>query len=377
MNADGYEAKSDIEIKEFSRNLTSLVLSLVSRFKPEELIFAMDGPKYWRYRAYDSYYDKHCKMWKEKIDLPPDFKIENNQKVRKEYFETIYYLQYDKKVYSAKWYPELEKFQTTKLKKAERLELNQKIQGGSVGPLGEDDMTEGLRDLIPTYKGNRKTSTWNYDTPRRDFKRLMHSIAAQLGKTFEAKVVMAEEAEADDIAYVYHEMNTPNDVIMVTTDSDWHQLLRKGVFLKFFNPAKWEFVEKTPELASGELAVKIMSGDSSDNIAGISLKGKDATLGKKSAEKLVAKHGAKGIYQFLATDADPDALKRNYQLVYLPNCPKRVQKAIVKGFDVPAQDISDALQIEEYGLDTEDVVDIDMQAGYDRKADIEAGHYES
>jgi len=251
MNSPNYEARTNIEAAEFSRNIASTILELVTRFKPTELVFALDGKGYWRNSAYDKYYAEHCVFYKD---------------VSKE--ESIYYMVHDMKYYVLKYYSDLGKFKQDKLNKAEKEEFHRQL-GETITTVETSELSSDLKELIPTYKGNRKDSVWSYETSSKDAKILWSKCAYQLAETFEAKVIKVDMAEADDVGFVYAEDNVADNCIMVTTDSDWHQFLRKGLFLKFYRPDKCEFVAKTPETASTELAIKIMSGDASDNIAGI------------------------------------------------------------------------------------------------------------
>jgi len=376
MASPSYEGRTDIEIDEFSRNLTSRIYALHERFKPSQMDFLMDGPVYWRKAIYPKYYKEHGKVWVEVRQLDFVETIENGKKVVYKPTETVHYIMHDLKYYLVKHYKEFDAYKATKLKKAEIEELLLSIETEeNIQPLAYDKTPQGIIDLFPAYKGNRKDSKWPYETTRKEFKDLMNSIALSLAKTFSARVVMSKEAEADDLAYVYHEDNPGSDLILVTTDSDWHQLLRKGLYLKFFNPMKNEFVECAPEKSAADLALKIMTGDSSDNIPGISLIGDKKTLGPKAAEKIIMVQGMTNIYKHLGEFAVPHALARNYELIGLYNCPKKIQKDIRIQFTKSNANKSRAVSIESYGLTDEDCLSIRSNAKEMRDLDMTQGLY--
>ena len=384
MASPNYEARTDIEIDEFSRNLSGMVLGYVERFKPDELIFALDGANYWRYRAYDNYYAENCEVYMEKVNLEPKVTIVEGRKQKVTQQEIIYYMIYDLKYYSFKYVPEMDKYIQKKLVKVEKEALDERLESDTGGITVADEIPDGIKSFIPTYKGNRKLTKWSYETPKKHFQEMSNKIAHSLAKILRAKVVKLEGAEADDIAYVYDKQYAAKTKIFITTDSDWHQLLRKGLFLKFYNPTTNEFVDKSAVQASNELAIKIMSGDSSDNIAAIALKDAKATLpapNKKNkklnkTELLVQEHG-KDIYTYLEKEADPAMLKRNYQLVYLPNCPKKLQSRIHDVLEESEPVIEGALKLNTFGLKDDDILNIKLEAGEYRKLDIEAGHYDT
>ena len=56
---------------EFAYNLASTILLYVQRFKPEEIIFAMDAKGgYWRHDVMEEYYKEHCKVYEYMQESP-------------------------------------------------------------------------------------------------------------------------------------------------------------------------------------------------------------------------------------------------------------------------------------------------------------------
>lgn len=66
MKSPNYQAKSDLELKEFARNCAQSMVELLARFQPSETVFCLDHPKNWRIPVFDSYYAAHVNYWKEK-----------------------------------------------------------------------------------------------------------------------------------------------------------------------------------------------------------------------------------------------------------------------------------------------------------------------
>ena len=361
MNSPGYTNKGEsdgVEEEEFSINMAEIVTGLIGRFQPEETVFAMDSKPYWREKVFTDFYSRHSEVYKEEIEG-----------------ETTYYLVYDKKYFMVKYYKELGKFNTKKVSlKADRELLEERMLKDELTGVEGEDIPKGIKDLIPTYKGNRKGKKWDFDTTKGEYYKLCQRIAVQLAETHGCKVVGVEGAEADDVAYVYYQHNTASDLMYVTRDSDWTQIAMNGLFLKLFDPQTREFKELIPEKIKCDLAKKIMSGDAKDNIANICEEGK-ANWGEKKAEAKILDVGVDNIHEWLRENVQPAYLKRNYQLIYLANCPKKLQKLIVKEIEKKPRYNKDALTLEKYGLDVEDILSINLQAESDREMDIAKGIY--
>jgi len=372
MASDNYEAKPDSsEIEEFSRNIYSMILGYVTRFQPDELIFATDGARYWRYAAYDKYYAENTDIYQGLVEVGTE---ETPAK------EIQYYLTYDLKSYHVKYSEEFHKYFVNKLDKAKKVIMEGHLKDGTYKRTSINNVPTDFKELIPTYKGNRKGLPWKYTTDKAVFKKYCGNITKQLAKTFKAKYINIEAAEADDIAQAYHDMYPADDMVMVTTDGDWTQLLRKGMFLHFYNPKTRQWVETTMEQANKELAMKIMCGDAGDYIGAISLKGAKATLPvpKKGAKKLnktellYTEHG-KGIYKWLGENADPASLKRNYQMIYLENCPKKLKREIKDTITNAKVFEGESYDHKNYGLDAKEVMLVENEAATLRREDLDEG----
>lgn len=374
MASPDYEARTDIEQAEFARNLAATIMYYIERFKPEETLFALDGAKYWRYETFDKYYAKHTRVFLEKRVVP--LKEDSSKDSIDPITQLVYYLQYDKKTYQLVWHDGAEKYIRTKMKKAEVADMNVGIHKKVVTELKREDVPYKIMDMFPKYKGNRKESKWDYTTTREEFKLMCVNIAKNLAHTFKARILQTESAEADDIAYLYHQQHSAETMIFVTTDSDWHQMLRKGLFLKFYDPRTMDWVEKTSEQADIGLAIKIISGDSSDGIAGLCPTEGAALIGAKNAEAMVLEHGVPAVYKHLHTIMPEDMLKRNLQLIYLENCPRKVKEEIAEALKKSATTAKDAHKPGDYGMNKKDILGVQASAEEARASDLEEGIYD-
>ncbi|MFO7890677.1 MAG: hypothetical protein R6V04_10100 [bacterium] len=365
MKSPNYEAKTDIEAEEFARNLAGTLLYYKTRFQPEEITLAMDARgDYWRHAVMEKYYREHCLV--SKYIKPFE---ETNQDINMDsVLEYSYVLSYDLKQYRIDYIDGPDKWVSKKLTKAEKNE----IAALELIAVSYEEVPLAIKEFFPTYKGNRRTASWDYATTREEWYNLCAKISKNLAVTFGAKIIDVPLAEADDIAKVYADINTVQDMIFLTTDSDWSQMLSDHLFLKLFNPTKRDWVEITPEEANWKLAIKLMSGDNSDNIPAISLKSSAATLGPKAAEKLLLEYKLDGIYDYLEEHADHDALYRNYELIYLDNIDELVETHITKTIKVSKiPSSSKSYRLQQYGLDSKELIAIKAEAEEARNEDIE------
>ena len=71
--------------------------------------------------------------------------------------------------------------------------------------------------------------------------------------------------------------------------------------------------------------------------------------------------------------AEPDMLKKNLQLIFLANCPSKLQNAIKEEFKKEVVVNKHPLTLQQYGLDATDKLTTIGEAGEIRKLDIEEG----
>ena len=124
--------------------------------------------------------------------------------------------------------------------------------------------------ISPDYKGNRPKEI---DDNFRSQKKKIYSLIRHLPASF----CFHEDFECDDvIAYLARRVYYDQDVTILSTDTDFIQLL-DNPNVKLWNPIKKKFIEPWPV---DYLSYKSLKGDSADNVSGV--KG----VGEKTAMKL-------------------------------------------------------------------------------------------
>jgi 5'-3' exonuclease len=176
-------------------------------------------------------------------------------------------------------------------------------------------------DVYSEYKGQRREDRSNSIV---DFD-LFFPVADEFKKEFmEAypnfKHLEVEKCEADDIAAVIAQKHsTDKEIILITNDKDYIQLLQYPN-VRLYNPVdKKEVVSTNP---TKDLSLKVLTGDKSDNIPAIKPR-----TGIKTAEKILLK----GVTQFIEEQDDSKAVEKAYNrnrtlidLTHIP--PKYVDK---------------------------------------------------
>ena len=125
----------------------------------------------------------------------------------------------------------------------------------------------------PDYKGTREYEVdENYSSQKRE-------IIDILVRDIPVTVVKHPNYECDDIiAHIAYKEHPEDEVVIVSTDTDFHQVFSEHKNIQVYNPVKKKFVDP-PEY--DYVAWKALRGDGADNIAGF--KG----VGDKTATKLV------------------------------------------------------------------------------------------
>lgn len=184
-------------------------------------------------------------------------------------------------------------------------------------------------DVYKEYKANRKDRPSPLNTEL--FYPIMEEFITDLAQLFSnMRFMKISRCEADDIIAVLCE-NLPNaSITILSGDSDMNQLLeRKNV--KQYDPLKGDYVNCINPKAS--LEVKIISGDSSDNIKGIRQR-----VGPKTAEKIVVE----GLMTYLDDEKNKvtpvekkeilDRYIRNKTLIDFKYIPANVRKSIIEEY---------------------------------------------
>lgn len=131
------------------------------------------------------------------------------------------------------------------------------------------------KDLLPTYKESRKKENlpeieawWQaFNYQRGEMKRM----SAALGFTH----ITAPRQEADDIAgHIVQKLKPEDELVLVTNDGDWFQLVRENVTVYRPRTKDWVTLENFSEVTSCDspeqfLLAKAIVGDDGDDIPGV------------------------------------------------------------------------------------------------------------
>ena len=156
-------------------------------------------------------------------------------------------------------------------------------------------------ELDPEYKGQREYH--NKDSFNEQRKRIISIIE----EFYPIKLVKHEEYECDDvIGFIAEQEKIENDVVIISSDSDFIQCIDDNV--KLYNPIRKNFIEKP---AYDYVLWKSLRGDSCDNIIGF--KG----IGDKRAEKLCK--NPNDLEEFLLKEDNKLKLEKNLKMIKLHN----------------------------------------------------------
>jgi len=154
-------------------------------------------------------------------------------------------------------------------------------------------------ETMADYKGNRDR------TNRDDFIRQRRMIVSLLKEKFPIHVVRHPNYECDDVlAALARVTHTRDDVIVVSSDTDFYQLLNGTQHIELYNPVKKDFVDPP---AYDYVTWKALRGDSSDNIPGI------RGIGDKRALDLL--ESAETLQSFLEQKDHKEIFQRNVDMI--------------------------------------------------------------
>lgn len=152
-------------------------------------------------------------------------------------------------------------------------------------------------DLLDTYKANR-TSAGD------DFWR-QHSDILKILSAMPVTIVRHPFRECDDtIAHVARNLNEDEECVIISTDTDFIQLLNANNRIRLFNPVKDVWVE---QFSADYVMWKSLVGDGSDNIPGFQ------GVGGKTAMKLL--NDPKRLKDFLSVEDRQEKFDRNIKLI--------------------------------------------------------------
>lgn len=161
-------------------------------------------------------------------------------------------------------------------------------------------------EALGDYKANRKVEA---DDPRakelEKFFKQKDIIVDLLQKHFPVSVVRHATSECDDtLANLMKRSSSAVDWVLVSSDTDFIQLLQDHSNLKLYNPVQKKFVE-APEY--DYVVWKALRGDPSDNIPGV------PGIGDKTAEKIALDPS---LFREHVSNPDMELIfSRNYDLI--------------------------------------------------------------
>jgi DNA polymerase-1 len=143
-----------------------------------------------------------------------------------------------------------------------------------------DGSTQNKKNLYPDYKGNRKLKRITNFDGFSDQEEESESIENQLLRLVEylqclpLDMVAIDRVEADDtIGHLATKFQENNDVVIMSSDQDFLQLVNDKITIysptkkKFYDSAK--ILEEYKVTPQNYLQMKILLGDSSDNVPGV------------------------------------------------------------------------------------------------------------
>ena len=174
------------------------------------------------------------------------------------------------------------------------------------------------------YKSNRKSSRDNSKIDFEKFFPIFDDFKSDIeDKLSNIYVIDYPQAEGDDIVAVLAKHLSANEVIVISSDKDFNQLLvNKNI--KKFDPIKKKSIESiNPEL---QLQIQILTGDKDDGIPPIRPR-----VGVKTAEKILNE----GLEEFLQKEENKELIKiynRNKTLIDFNCIPNDLSKNIINTF---------------------------------------------
>jgi 5'-3' exonuclease len=189
------------------------------------------------------------------------------------------------------------------------------------------------RPIIHSYKGKRKFSMWDVVTPKDVWRKHKDEFAFTISKFFRSIPIRVSGAEGDDVIYnsVQALKNEYQSIVIVTRDSDMLQIDVPN--LKIYDHLNDNFMTCTSP--SEYLATKILRGDSSDNIQGMSIDDpknpgfpKSKQIGEKGAKTLL--ESGENVYEKAKREGWLKQYTRNADLIDLSHTPESIKEKIAE-----------------------------------------------
>lgn len=315
---------SEGEIELWRTKMVTKLMDYVALFNPKHIIFALEGKAAWRKKYVERYYDEHAVIY---------------------WNSSEYYVQADNYLYLVQKATVGDGYSITKLKASDRLklgELSHKLLGKM--PQKQHDMFWKLKlpkgqPVLPSYKGHRASKPWTFFTDKKVWAEYREQFAQELAPLFRARAIQCLHAEGDDIIYAAATQLAveSDDIIVITKDSDMTQIKYSNV--KIFNHQTDTF--STQDDPEKYLDLKVLMGDSSDNINGMAfVNPKDGSFAEKRNTQLSDVGAADllancpNVYEAAKKYGWDDQYMRNRTLIDLSRVPPDVTQEIDMQMDL-------------------------------------------
>ena len=191
------------------------------------------------------------------------------------------------------------------------------------------------KDLFPEYKANRKEKQKTDGIDWKNIYSKLHEIREEVRGNFPYKNVEVPRTEADDIISVLcHEYSGKEDIVIVSNDKDFRQLL-KLPNVRQYSPMLKSFVECDDPDAY--LFDHILKGDSSDGVPNI-LSDSDTFIRKDKRQKRLTKKIIQVIKEEMGSSSTPpefcsDNWERNKMIIDLSMIPLDITQLIIEAYE--------------------------------------------
>lgn len=317
---------SEGELELWRVKMITRIMDYVALFNPRHVVFALEGKAAWRKKYVEEYYGNNAEVYWNQVEY---------------YVASDNYLYMVQKANGGG-------YAVTKLAAAERAKLSElKHRKLKDMPPEKQRMfwniyTASGNPILPSYKGHRKSKPWPFFTDKKVWSEYRESFAKELAPLFRARAIQCFHAEGDDVMYatVQKYAGDCDDIIVITRDSDLAQIKNRNV--RIFNHQTDTFIVKDDPVKY--LDVKVLTGDSSDNINGMAFvdtrkgkmgkfyEGKSTQLSDGGAVALL--ESCPNVYETAKENGWADQYMRNRNLIDLSRVPDDVKQEISQCMDL-------------------------------------------
>lgn len=332
-----YEGETDDQEHEFVRQYIHQLVYLLELHKPDHVLFAMDCPRdqVWRHRVVRRFYGPRINA--HPIEWPggtKDKTAENACRWNVECYNS----------YKTVWIDADGRFRSKQLRKGTFTDWAK--EDNEITRMDPVKDVKLLRKILPVVAKMYKDRSDNWPRgaalTKEEFKAKSVKLCRTLAPLFGARVVGADELEADDIAYAAVKRWQYHDITVATVDVDWLILalfVKDGSF-KFWDMNKYEFRDTTSEKAKRVFVDKILRGDDSDNIQAMRLKGKKSNIGPKERDRIFDEVPLENMYEWIKEHGDTDSLVRNATLINPEKAPQDLRDRALEALLASAKQLN-------------------------------------